>query len=666
MGQADRDISKNRTSDSFRTPDKPVQPSKSKRASASARLSSLALADTSGAAPASTSILSTASRSKSRSTKRIPTRDQPTLTQIDFVTRSQQPDSDDDSPFEYIGDSEGDTRELIEIEDKSEDDDDDEKQDNDQDLDYKPSSTSRIKRERGVRSNAVPSKPKRSSSGIQGTSGTGRRKSGDKKDKGKAAQKDDKTLTQMKYVQRINIEPNDDEDAKLEYVYITSKKKDSERQTNNDFKTEDHQKQSYISQPTSQHKRRKLSPNPAGNKVHEAGPKSEGNDMRPPTTPRKTFKHEIPSSQSPETPSIAFITSSQFRSATRSPEKPAFRVPNKPFIKTEAPGSPELKGTPRTVHSPHSDRNPPRSSPNRQVQAGFMPDVKASTEVVDDASTEALNAKELPKPTQRTVVYETDAESDYSEFDDDPPDVPSSPGAKQDTTDSQQGIHVEPELHSSKVEPEPEPESQELPPLPILGTQIESGSLPSQLNLLSDASICYQRLHPDTQFPLDPVPTINTQKMAELFPENSHGLHTITPSPSSSPSKPRSHPEATPQVVTETQDPDQTQDRPESQTDKTPTEIVPESSPVACREDSGGAGTDTNPRIPRDVVVQVESSQPADRAYRQQMSTEDSGPRKMLSRSQILTSSVMESIPIPAFWMSSQDSVMEPYPLPDS
>ncbi|KAL4955956.1 hypothetical protein BDW69DRAFT_103648 [Aspergillus filifer] len=667
MGQADRDITNRRTSDSFRTTDKPALSSKLKRASASARTGSLALSGTPGAAPTSTSVSTpTASTSKSRSTRRVPVRNQPTLTQIDFATRSQLPNSDDESTFEYIDDSGRYAREVIEIEDQSED--EDHEWDNKRDTDYKPSSALRIKRERGVRFDAVLSKPNRSSSGVQ-ASGKGRRKSGGRKDKDKTTQKDDKTLTQMKYVRRINIEPDDDEDAKLEYAYIAPKKKDFERQVNG-LKTEGRQDQTYIPEPLNQHKRRKLSPSSAENKMHEPGRNSEEKNMRPPTTPRKNFKHEIPSSQSPESPGIAFITSSQFRSATRSPEKPAFKVPNKPHIKTEAPGSPQVKATLESDNSPRNDWGPSHPSPNAHGLE-ITPDAETSMELGDGSPVEAPDPKEPSKPTQRTIIYETDAESDYSEFDDEPPAILSSPGAQQDITDSQQRANVQDELHSSKIElePGPEPESQELPPLPVPETQIDPNILPSQSNLPSDASICYQRLHPDTQFPLDPVPTINTQKMAELFPENSHGLHTISPSPSS-PIQSRSQPAGTPQVVTETQDPDQTQDQPESQIDKTPTDIVPESSPLARRKDSGstGTGTDSNLRAPsaRDVVVQVESSQPADRPYRQQNTLEDSGPLRMLSRSQILTSSVMESIPMPPFWMSSQESAMEPYPLPDN
>ncbi|KAL4932632.1 uncharacterized protein BDV17DRAFT_287576 [Aspergillus undulatus] len=650
MGQGDSYTSAKTNPDQYRTPAKPAKPSKSKRASA--RQGSLTLSDPPAPASASTSTPSAASTSRSKSKKRISVRDQPTLTQIDFVTISQQPDSDDDSPFKYIGDSGQDTHDVIEIEDE------DAERNNDQDEDYKLSSASRIKREHGVRFDAAPSKSKRSSIKVEETAGKGRKKSGDKKDK----EKDDKTLTQMKYVRRINIEPDDD-DAKLEYAYITPKKKVSERQTANGPKTETAQEQpTYISEPSSQRKR-KLSPNLAGKGLHEADDAPRKKDMPPPTTPRKSFKNEILSSQSPESPGVVFITSSQFRSATRSPLKQTLHASEEPYIKKESTGSPGMKGTPKTVQTPHIDekpslhtRNSPHPSQTLRETAEHTSDAKAPTKLAKGSPAEMPDPKHRPKPPQRSVVYETDAESDYSEFENDRPDVPNSPGA-QDTTNSYQEAHANNEPNSPRIESE----SQELPP-PMPETQIDSGLPPSQTNLLSDASICYQRVHPDTQFPLDPVPTINTQEMAELFPEYSNGLHTLTPSPSSSPRTGDHHP-PTPQVVTETQDPNQTQDQSESQhTSKTPTEIIPESSPVAHREHEDSASSDRHAPATKDVVVQVESSQPLDRTC----TGHDSEPRRMLSRSQILTSSVMESIPMPAFWMSSQDSVGEPYSQPNN
>ncbi|KAL4919875.1 hypothetical protein BDW62DRAFT_177888 [Aspergillus aurantiobrunneus] len=636
MGQGDRTISTKTNPDRIRNPDKPASSCKLKRAPAQLGF----LADTPG--PATSSTPSTASAS--RSGKRKSVRDQPTLTQIDFVTVSQQPESDGE--LDFIDNSEKNTHEVIEIEDEKE-----EQEHNGCDAEYRPPATSRAKRERRVRIGPAHSKPRKTSINGEGTLGKGRRKSGDKEDKGSL--KDDKTLTQMNYVQRVLVEPEND--VKLEYAYITPKNRDSKRQrasTNND--NEYLQQPAYVSESVSQQKRIKLSPGSEGKVLDEADDNLE-KFARPSTTPRKPARTEIPSSQSPESPGVAFITASQFRSATRSPQKGAFETHNEAHVKTESPGSDKLAGSPEIAQTHSSPNNPnsPPSPPTRRVAAEQMPEAGKPMEFAGEALAEISDCNQRPGLPQRTVVYETDAESDYGDSQDDLLNVPSSPIDK-DTADSKHGSH-ENEPNS------PNAESQELPPLPIPEQETDSGPLPSESNLLSDASICYQRLHPATQFPLEPVPTINTQKMAELFPENSNGLHTLTPSPSSSPMKTRPPPD--PRLMTETQDP--SQDQHESQdAHKAPTEVVPESSPVARHE--GSATVNRGVPTDGDAVVQVESSQPLDRIHKQRTTEHYSRPRGMLSRNQILTSSVMESIPIPALWMSSQDSVGEPYSLPDT
>ncbi|KAL5048278.1 hypothetical protein BDW71DRAFT_178282 [Aspergillus fruticulosus] len=464
----------------------------------------------------------------------------------------------------------------------------------------------------------------------------------------------------MKYVQLIDLESGDG-DPKLEYAYLTTKKRDPELRTASTGKHDDFKQQpTYISDRSSEHKKRKLSPSSEQKELYQTEVKPVEKVEFFPSTPRKPLRTEIPSSQSPESPGVAFITSSQFRSTTGSPEKRPPRYSREASMKTEASFSHEKGGASETAKTPLIDKTPSAhnkkpdnkrpqlSSPARRASAEKMPEANGVNKSANDAPAMS-NPKQ--RPTQRTVVYETDAESDYDEFDDGMQDAPSSP---KDTGTAVYNTHVENEPNSPIIE------SQELPPPPVAGPETESGPFPSELTLLSDASICYQRVHTNTQFPLEPVPTINTQKMAELFPEESNGLHTITPTPSSSPMKARPAPNAP--MMSETQGTNQEQ--PDSQDgNRTQTEIVPESSPVARHEDS--APLNRHGPSAKDVVVQVESSQPVDRAYRQRTAGQDSAPRVMLSRSQILTSSVMESIPIPGFWMSSQDSVGEPYSEPD-
>lgn len=88
---------------------------------------------------------------------------------------------------------------------------------------------------------------------------------------------------------------------------------------------------------------------------------------------------------------------------------------------------------------------------------------------------------------------------------------------------------------------------------------------------------------------------------------------------------------------------------------------MPESSPVTRQE----SGIELDPSVPHEScapesVVQVESSQPADKLNKNARMDQDSGPRGFM-----LSSSVMESIPMPPLWMGSQDSVGEPYSEPD-
>lgn len=639
MGQGDRETVTSTIPDRFRTPNKPASASKLKRAPA--RLGSFA--NTPG--PTSTSTPSTDSTPSFRNSST----DQSTLTQIDFVTVSQQDESDED--FNYIDDSEKKAREVIEVED------DDDEQGNNRDVDYRPPSTSRAKKGRRVKSDPAPLKQKNVSTHGERHSGKGRRKSGNMKDK--APQKDDKTLTQMNYVQRVLVEP--DEDVKLEYAYITPKKKNPKRQTANTDKADALPLQeTYISEPSSKQKRRKLSPSSEEKGLH----KMEGNLQKKvkgsSVTPRKSTRTEIPSSQSPESPGIAFITSSQFRSATRSPKTRALKSPNEPFIKEESRGPIDQRDSSRSPQIACVDGKPslghfnsPCLPPSRLDTAKDTTEFNEPPSLPSDTATNTPDSRQHRGPLQRTVVYETDAESDDGDSGDELLDFPSS-------LRNGNASNANYETQSEDDSNPPDTESQELPAPPLPGQGIDSGSYPPESNLLSDASICYQRLHPATQFPLEPVPTINTQKMAELFPNESNGLHTLTPSPSSSPMQARLEPKR--QMVCQTQYTDE--DQAESQdANEIPTEVVPGSSPVARDDD----GTSLNRRAPAasDAVVQVESSQAVDRAHRQRTVGQDSAPRGMLTRSQILTSSVMESVPLP-FWMSSQDSLGEPYSLPDT
>ncbi|RHZ58523.1 putative DNA repair protein Rad4 [Aspergillus thermomutatus] len=584
---------------------------------------------------------------------------------IDFVTpRTQNAESDDDDDnLDYIDDAaqdnNPDSRQVIEIDDNS-----------DGDASYQPTSHTRARRTGGAKQRPDAA---RNASGLRrGTNQAGPaekrpgRKSiesvkGNKKRTEK--QQKDKTLTQMDYVRRyLKIEPDDE--VKLEYTYITPKKNDNQK-----FKAKlprglESAPTEYASaqESLSSSKKRKLEAEEDMKEVLSSTSTPEKKILKgSPYTPRKPRKSEIPSSQSPESPGVAIISSSQFRNATRSPPNINSSTKPTPTIKEESPSLDQTEIITRQV-----------SMVEDQLSSSMMPDSALSSQLaVDDETTfdgeetqsnsakgpsaSASELEEKPEPdkpppsTERTVVYETDAETDYS--DDEP--IVSGPH------DEPNAVVFEDQADEDE-DRSPLNDSQDLPP-PIMhpGLEDEPGPLQSETNLSSEASILYQRRHPATQFPLEPIPTLSTQKLAELFPQESSIQQTMTETSCTKSSAHKVQALSDPSFQTQTQS--QTQDL-----DKYSTEMIPESSPVARHGDYASTGDPLLPQNRAQSVVQVESSQIVDRLKRQADPDEDSRPRGMLSRSQLLTSSVMESVPVPGFWMGSQDSVGEPYSLTDT
>lgn len=581
-------------------------------------------------------------------------RQQSTLTQIDWVATRRHLDSEDDDldndRLDYI-DAEPNTQhngmrrtntntnintsDVIEISD-----------DSGNDADYQPAPSSQTRPARGVRFGQKPITktdiPRRRKSSPKSNSvekGSGRRKSGgsvrgsNKKDK--QPKERDKTLTQMDYVRRyLKIEPDDD--VKLEYTYY-SPKKDRDPKSR-----EAHRRSAQEAALLSTKldgkggiKRRRL--------TEELGSKDDSNfeETRPVgqlsgglVTPKKTIKSEVPSSQSPESPGLVLVSPSQFRETNRFPLK---QTSVGRLVKEEQSGSAERK-------APHYlDRASP-SPGQASLPDSPVPPISRNNIPSDDEGGPDTTPRIRPSNTQRTIVYETDAESDYGETQDELSVPPSSQKPKLVSVDDNS---IEDIQDSQRYD------SQELPsPVVPSGPDNETG--PSYSDLSSDASICYRRPHHSTQLPLEPIPPMNTQALAELFPrekENSaQQIMTDTTQTQSSPAVQR-HPLRTYPQLTQTQTQTQTQSQSNSQDLKTSTDIVLESSPVTRRE--------SNPSMPQESVVQVESSQPADRFLRNAGIEQDSGPR-----GQLLSSSVLESIPMPPLWMGSQDSVGEPYSEP--
>ncbi|CAG8081797.1 unnamed protein product [Penicillium nalgiovense] len=599
---------------------------------------------------------------------------QSTLTQIDFVT---QPTPLNDDQLAYIDESKrrDDTHNTTERPNVN--------NGSDKDSDYLPAPSVRSARiskfKMSERERASEERPqKRRSSGITDRDAYrshGLRKSetprasvrprGGRKSLEKSTGKRDKTLTQMDFVRRYITIDDDDDDVNMGYIQATPQKKGiKDEQTEHTPKVKQSQP---TKRPTStKRKRRSLEeeldlstgePISQQQEAQEPNPRSGDEGTRAPAapvTPRKLQTREIPSSQTPESPGLAIITSSQFRSATRSPSKRKPLNPTNNPMRSIKEEPPEVRRVVEDSQDPGGESlpRPPTFDSPSNYKNFIHPDPTTTEEFPSSAPPTESTSQEYPteanvystsEPTrrERTVVYETDADSEYGDFEDNLNGGSVTPSPKK----PHRAIGPQDASQATQHSPEsPKDDSQELP-LPAVQSSPGLDDAPPSEGPMSDASICYQRMHAATQFPHEPIPTLNTQKMSELFPNGGSSQYTNMEGWRPSVRKPALGPFS--QTQTQSQE-----------GDKESTEMVPESSPIRERERGIESGDNSfqRPRVPGSVV-QVESSQAVDRDPQWQ--------GRVLSRSQLLTSSVMESIPLPNFWVESQDSVGEPYSLPE-
>ncbi|KAJ5367829.1 hypothetical protein N7541_001770 [Penicillium brevicompactum] len=587
-------------------------------------------------------------------------RAQSTLTQIDFVT---QPTASNDEQLEYIHEQGRGNTHTTEISRANDD--------TDRDSNYLPPPPTRPTRMTKMKakdqeygSSERPPKRRNSAFGDQDTDRghrprksetprpTGRSK-GIRKSLEKSTTKRDKTLTQMDFVRRYITIADDDDDVNMGYIQPTPHKNNVKSEQKTPLPSLSNLQHAKRTTPTKRNRRAfeeelDLSTgDPIPQPMNSHGAESQAQRTpKAPVTPQKSRMREIPSSQTPESPGIAIITSSQFRSATHSPSKTKPSKPTEtsvPSIKQESQQNrraeedsqdfeniPLVWGT--TTHLPDMPdylNMPPPNNTEHFSSSAPQPDV-------DSQELPGVTNQISRKKRERTVVYETDADSDYDE----PEESHSRSSVTPSPKKPHQVIHEQAGSHATQTEnASPKDDSPDLP-LPAAPSSPNWGDAPPSEPPMSDASVCYQRMHAATQFPHEPIPALNTQRMAELFPSEGN-----TQIPRPGPSKP---------VQNQTGPFSQSQSQ--SQGAKDPTEMVPESSPIRENENEADDTTFQRPKAPQSVV-QVESSQAVDR--------DGQWRGQVLSRSQVLTSSVMESIPMPNFWMGSQDSVGEPYSLPE-
>ncbi|KAJ6095824.1 hypothetical protein N7486_006570 [Penicillium sp. IBT 16267x] len=584
-------------------------------------------------------------------------RAQSTLTQIDFVTQTTQPDNDRLDYLEHSGPPANTYDQPVLINEESDD-----------GSDYSSTLRTRPAQTTFKTGNDHP-KRRRKSGGlnIRGSErGQNVRKSqttrasvgpnGKRKTTEKPATKRDKTLTQMDFVRRYIPIDDDDDDVNLGYIQPTFQRK-TPKAIKKEVKIEDMDATSGPSSTSAKRNRRVLEAEldlSTGEPISDPGTSEaaeNGNDIHNksifngPITPQKR-KLVIPSSQSPESPGLAIITSSQFLSATRSPLRQKagiFKHEPRNHIKEESPKSQQLVEDSQGPGHASPEKTPTAGSPKVLIASSQRPTFAERLASCAPSTESMTTPRQLPhvhepKRTQeeRMVVYETDAESDQSDPENNMNDDPTSPSRLHES--EVQGAHTSRAPWSPLAD-----DSQELP-LPDVQSSDNQDYDPSSEAPMSDGSMYYQRMQKATQFPHEPIPALNTQRLFELFPNEGSTQYAKSGPPSAPASSAQKF--AGPFLQTQTQ----------SQDGEEP-EIVPESSPIREQENNTeeSQAVFQRPRVPESI--QVESSQPVNQA--------GIGVGKALSRSQLLTSSVMESVPLPNFWMSSQESVGEPYTLPD-
>ena len=580
---------------------------------------------------------------------------QSTLTQIDFVTQTTQPEN---AKLEYLESPEpGDDAQNAPAPVDGESDNDD--------AEYKPSSRTRRAHSTFETNDDHPKRRRKSGLNTKTMDrGQSIRKSqtprasvgpkGKRKAADKSTEKRNKTLTQMDFVRRyIPIDDDDENDVNMGYIETTPK--NVQNKQNAQKPTWESLTASNRRTPASAKQARRMEADldlSTGEPLSDprAGHMGENDsglrrDSLPegPITPHKR-KLEIPSSQSPESPGLAIITSSQFRSATRSP------------LKRKSPDSARFSANrvkEETVEPQHLAPNlqdedfiSPERTPTARLSQVLIASSQRPTTFSErlascdnpnkPMSQRPVSSNHEPVRTQgdRTVIYETDAETSSSDCEHDEQDEPPTPSRVQDS----QIVDTHLQRHDSDAITGDD--SHELP-LPNVQAASTPDDEPNSEIPMSDASMYYQRLQPATQFPHEPIPALNTQKLSELFPSEGPTQYARPgPAPRRVPSPPQF-----PGPFLQTQTQSQDMEEPE---------MVPESSPARGHDDTT-EGSALPQRSMAPESVQVESSQPVERA--------NMGGGNMLSRSQLLTSSVMESVPLPNFWIGSQDSVGEPYSL---
>jgi hypothetical protein len=483
-----------------------------------------------------------------------------------------------------------------------------------------------------------------------------------------AGRHENNTLTQMDFVRPFAIMDSDDE--KLGYIGPSARQPSQSEITGKDgtyMKSEAGCEGSENQGSLNRRKRRRLYhkadlPNRRA-VVQSDKLLAQMQSPREPITPQKPRKFVIPSSQSPESPDCVIISPSKFRDiprcaiqslsgkASEQATKPDIQSPN--FIKqisrsplhfssqsgATAPKSPVVAPVVASLRITSQTDSPLKvaldASPEPSKNESTLGEPANHLTLLSCSERPATpEAADSPLKLSKLVVLDTDAETDYDDSEDIlPRNYPTRGQSQQGPDDDENHDTVNDDNLSDSS-------SCILPPVPNSGTDLETSDLhSSDFTLASDASIHYRRPLP-SQFPTGPIPTLSTQKMAELFPQDTSsppGFDLPAPSLKNLASQLSPH-------ETETQTTNQSQ-----APLKLSTSVIPGSPSLV-------EPAETTRTRARESVILVESSQLVDKIQKRNSFDEENRRGNIFCASQWLTDSVMESIPPPPLWMPSEDS----------
>lgn len=382
-------------------------------------------------------------------------------------------------------------------------------------------------------------------------------------------------------------------------------------------------------------------------------PETQWKKLTNPTTPQKLLKSVIPSSQSPETPEIAFRYQNPPSSPSRSPLRPISSNPVSKIAtstselrnsKAPYPPSPLSSGNRAPLNRPSAGQVERAGAyDNHGLGHRPLPETPSSSwpRPLDIRKDDAQKSPIVNESSQANVILESQIRSErvINDTEDESEEEDGFYDAFSQLSDAE--IHL-PEQHSqsSAWQAQTVSESSDVnhntESLPHTNNNLDQSDDIPQSTLNSELSMLYYRKPMSYHWNADDIPDLSSTGLAELFATQGDA-----------------HPQ---------------NDLHEGEDPETTLELVPESSP-AKPGDGDGHETNDPPSSPI-ILVQPSQTPSVARGFdnNDQLDEDDkqesSSKRGLLTESQLLTDSLMESMPAPPGWASSQMSEMQEDEIP--